>query len=388
MPTSRARVRRRRPAFALIAVLLLTALALVCAFGALRATASFERENENLVALGCARSAALAGAKIALADLQTYTGTDACATAKIVPSASASEWLGAWHGERIRQEFSSGAVPLVSARGVFAGTRSCFLRDAARMSAPAEVPWEKLGENVRFAYFILDESLRASAARREREAHLRRFGGDPETLARLRRQVPRNTHFAHFLDGETLPAALFPEKLAAAPDEKILLAALGDAVPRERRAAARETFTLDAQGVPADWPRRALKFDFFDEKNAAQDKKRTDRNGRNIGKLTDHVEQKTVFCGNVHLIEIRFFQRRVHAVEFALFELFVRKRTDQPHRVDIFLHGEVELRIVLADVERDAARRLCILKKRDEKEGRDNGGDQQHPCTVERQNHA
>lgn len=269
MPTSRARVRRRRPAFALIAVLLLTALALVCAFGALKATASFERENENLVALGCARSAALAGAKIALADLQTYTGTDACATAKIVPSASASEWLGAWHGKRIRQEFSSGAVPLVSARGVFAGTRSCFLRDAARMSAPAEVPWEKLGENVRFAYFILDESLRASAARREREAHLRRFGGDPETLARLRRQVPRNTHFAHFLDGETLPAALFPEKLAAAPDEKILLAALGDAVPRERRAAARETFTLDAQGVPADWPRRALKFDFFDEKNAA-----------------------------------------------------------------------------------------------------------------------
>ena len=201
MPTSRARVRRRRPAFALIAVLLLTALALVCAFGALKATASFERENENLVALGCARSAALAGAKIALADLQTYTGTDACATAKIVPSASASEWLGAWHGKRIRQEFSSGAVPLVSARGVFAGTRSCFLRDAARMSAPAEVPWEKLGENVRFAYFILDESLRASAARREREAHLRRFGGDPETLARLRRQVPRNTHFAHFLDG-------------------------------------------------------------------------------------------------------------------------------------------------------------------------------------------
>ena len=123
MPTSRARVRRRRPAFALIAVLLLTALALVCAFGALRATASFERENENLVALGCARSAALAGAKIALADLQTYTGTDACATAKIVPSAAASEWLGAWHGERIRQEFSSGAVPLVSARGVFAALR-------------------------------------------------------------------------------------------------------------------------------------------------------------------------------------------------------------------------------------------------------------------------
>lgn len=266
MPTSRARARRRRPAFALIAVLLLTALALVCAFGALKATASFERKNENLVALGSARSAALAGTKIALADLQTYTGTDACATAKIAPSAAASEWLGAWRGG---QEFSSGAVPLVSARGVFAGTRSCFLRDAARMSAPAEVPWEKLGENVRFAYFILDESLRASAARREREAHLRRFGGDPKTLARLRRQVPRNTHFAHFLDGETLPAALFPEKLAAAPDEKILLAALGDAVPRERRAAARETFTLDAQGVPADWPRRALKFDFFDEKNAA-----------------------------------------------------------------------------------------------------------------------
>ena len=268
MPT---RSRRHRPAFSLIPALLVAALCAASAFALVAVSAKFSRETELKIAAQCARHAALAGTRIALADLQTYTGTDDCATAQIEPGAPfGSAIVGAWHGERVRREFPEFAA-LVSGRGNFAGARLCRLRDAARMNEAAEAPWEALGENVRFAYFIADESQRASLAKRERDAHLAHFADDPAALMRLRQQTPRRARVENLLKDANPDSAGFRKKIALAPDEKIFLAEFAETLSAPDARAAREAFTLDARAVPADWTRRRLKIDLADEKSLASD---------------------------------------------------------------------------------------------------------------------
>lgn len=266
MPT---RSRRRRPAFSLIPTLFVAALCAACAFALTAVAAKFSRETELKLAAQRARHAALAGTRVALADLQTYTGADDCATAQIDPGAPfGTAVVGAWHGERVRREFPEAAA-LVSGRGNFAGTRLCRLRDAARMSEAAEAPWEILGENVRFAYFIADESQRASLAKRERNAHLAHFADDPLGLMLLRQQTPRRSRVEHLVEDAAPDSADFRKKLSRAPDERILVAEFAETLSPRAEKAAREAFTLEALAVPADWTRRRLKIDLADEKSLA-----------------------------------------------------------------------------------------------------------------------
>lgn len=266
MPQSRPPPPRRAPAFLIIPALLLVAFSAVCVAAISLHLSSSSRETENRLARASAKSAVLAGTMLALADLQTYAGTDDCATAKIRPPPHAADhgkdWLGAWHGERIRKEFPDECVALVSNRGFFTGTERCRLLGA-------DVPWETLGENARVAFFIRDESLRASIGKRERDAHLERFKDDAETRMRLRQQIPRKTRLGVFFENADTDASDFRGKIAAAPDEKIFLAEFAEILPKNRREAAENALVLEARGVPADWTRRRLKLDLSDEADAA-----------------------------------------------------------------------------------------------------------------------
>lgn len=261
---------RRLPAFAVIPALLAVALAAACALALAAQSVRFARANETFAARSRAKSAALAGTLIALANLQTYAGTDDCATAKFFSEdddAPEAGWTGAWHGERVRKEFPDSAAALVSNRGIFAGTRHCRMRDAARAGSETEVPWETLGEGARFAFFVRDESLRASVAKRERDAHLERFKDDVSALQRLRQQISRKTELGHFFEDEDFDSAAMREKIACAPDERIFLAPLLENLPKNLRESAFDALALEARGVPADWTRRQLKIDLSDEAN-------------------------------------------------------------------------------------------------------------------------
>jgi len=207
------RSRSTRAAFSLIPAMLVVALCAACAFGLVAVSAKFSVETEMRITAQSARHAALAGTRIALADLQTYTGADNCATAQIDPGAPCgSAAVGVWHGDRVRREFPEHAA-LVSGRGIFAGTRLCALRDPERMNAAAEVPWETLGENVRFAYFVIDESQRASLAKRERDAHLEHFADSPDALMRLRQQTSRRTQIETLFKNVAPDSADFRKKI-------------------------------------------------------------------------------------------------------------------------------------------------------------------------------
>ncbi len=260
----------RRAAFSVFAVLLLLGLAAACAFSLSAQSLRHAKKNETRAAIHAARSAALAGTRIALGELQALTGTDACATAPIFSADSGTApLLGAWnrsHSEKGLPE----CTPLVSNRGIFSKTRSCRITDKSKMSVPAKIPWETLGENARFAYFIIDESQRASIAKRERDSHLHAFRDDAALLQRLRQQISRRSRLEAFFENDNPDAPEFREKIAAAPCERIFLAALRENLPKKRRSAAKDALTFDARGVPADWQRRQLKTDLSDPKNFSE----------------------------------------------------------------------------------------------------------------------
>ena len=64
---------------------------------------------------------------------------------------------------------------------------------------------------------------------------------------------------------------------------------------------------------------------------------------------TCRIVLKPVAGRDVHLPEISVAQRGVHTVEFRLFKALVGKGTDQPHGIDIFLYGQIHVRIARAD---------------------------------------
>ena len=293
------RSRSTRAAFSLIPAMLVVALCAACAFGLVAVSAKFSVETEMRITAQSARHAALAGTRIALADLQTYTGADNCATAQIDPGAPCgSAAVGVWHGDRVRREFPEHAA-LVSGRGIFAGTRLCALRDPERMNAAAEVPWETLGENVRFAYFVIDESQRASLAKRERDAHLEHFADSPDALMRLRQQTSRRTQIETLFKNVAPDSADFRKKIACAPDEKIFLAEISETESDAAASAAKEAFTLDARAVPADWQRRRLKIDFADENFAAADAEFSARISPEAAKIFARKESEFPHAGTL-----------------------------------------------------------------------------------------
>ncbi len=261
----------RRAAFSVFAVLLLLGLAATCAFSLAAQNLRHSRDAETRAALRAARSAALAGTRIALGELQTLTGTDDCATAAISSGEDdgSAPIFGAWNRSRFENGLPE-CTPLVSNGGIFNTGKSASVRDSARMSVPAKVPWETLGGNARFAYYIIDESQRASVAKRERDSHLDIFRGDEALLQRLRQQSSRRLRLETFFEDENPDTPAFRKKISAAPCERILLSPLRENLPKERHAATTDSLTFNACGVPADWSRRCLKTDLSEEKNFSQ----------------------------------------------------------------------------------------------------------------------
>lgn len=263
---SRTKDSRWRPAFSIVPVLLVSALAFACVIAATSFVKVHERKNAAITAKHSARSAVLAGTLVALGNLQTYAGTDRCTTAEI-DKKRARGWLGCWHNPRAEKEFPD-FVPLVSNFGQFASTNHCFLRDPDDPSAVVEVPWEQLGENARIAFFIRDESLRASVKKREDAEHLSRFEDDTETLTRIRQQIPRRVDLSTFFENENFDAQSLQEKIARAPDLEILLNSFDEfSENTPRTAEILAALTTSALGVPADPVRGQLKTDLSD-KNA------------------------------------------------------------------------------------------------------------------------
>lgn len=256
-----------RAAFSIFAVLLLVGFAVACAFSLSAYGLRYSHKNEIRTALHEVRSAALAGVRVALGDLQALTGSDACATAYIHSGdESETPLLGAWNRSR-RERGLPECTPLVSNRGIFAGQKTCSLRDPAKMSAPGVVPWEHFGENVRFAYLIIDESQRASIAKRERDFHLGLFKSDAGFQQRLRQQNPRRTRLETFFKNINPDSPALREKIDRAPCERILFGILAEHTAKERQVAIRDALTFDARSVPADGVRRCLKIDLSDYKN-------------------------------------------------------------------------------------------------------------------------
>ncbi|MBQ8444921.1 MAG: hypothetical protein IJX22_00855, partial [Opitutales bacterium] len=104
----------RRAAFSVFAVLLLLGLAAACAFSLSAQSLRHAKKNEARSAIRSARSAALAGARIALGELQSLTGADACATAPIFSvDSGVAPFLGAWVRSRREKGLQEG-TPLVS----------------------------------------------------------------------------------------------------------------------------------------------------------------------------------------------------------------------------------------------------------------------------------
>lgn len=251
----------RRAAFALVSALILVALLSACVFSLFTQNARYTHENEQKTALHAARAAALSGARIALGELQALTGTDDCATAPI--HSSSDEFFpiaGVWKRSRLSIGLPE-CVPLISNQGVFSGNETCKIHAFGKMSRPAEVPWEYLNENTRFGYFIIDESQRASIAKRERDAHLKNFENAPQALQNLRQQIPRRIRLEDFFPENKPDSSDFRKKINAASDEKILLAQLLKSHPKTDRATATDALTFESLGVPADWQRRRLKTD-------------------------------------------------------------------------------------------------------------------------------
>lgn len=263
----------RQRAFSVIPVLLLVTLSSACAFSLFAHSLTQRRTNDELSGYYQARSAAVAGMRIALGQLQTYTGPDACATACLGISDSEKNnpsWVGVWHSARGRAESGNVAVPMVSNRGIFANSDEiCTFRMRSNGSV-VHVPWEKLCENARIAYFIKDESQRASVSKRERDNYLESAENDAETLQHLRQQIPRRTNFESFFDTIAPDSPTFRKKLSAAPDENIFLAEYFENLPPQERKRAQAAFTHSTLGIPADWERNCLKIKLSDSSAYAQ----------------------------------------------------------------------------------------------------------------------
>ena len=254
----------RRAAFALVPVLILVAFAAACVFSLSERSLRQTGENETRATLHSARSAALAGTRIALGDLQANTGTDDVATAPIPAAENDFPAVGAWKKTRSRRGLPE-KIRLTSGQGVFSETQACRIQATGKMPVPAEVPWEYLSENARFAYFIIDESQRASIAKRERDSYLEKFKNDAASLQIMRQQIPRRTRLEHFFSEKNPDSAGFRSQINFAPCEKILLARLFKTYPESNRKTGTESLTFHSQGVPADWQRRRLKTDLTDE---------------------------------------------------------------------------------------------------------------------------
>ena len=115
---------------------------------------------------------------------------------------------------------------------------------------------------------------------------------------------------------------------------------------------------------------------------------RSDHDRRYICDLPYDIECRAVFGGDVCLRAISIAQRGVHFVKFILFKTFVGKRADQPHRIYIFLHIQVHVRIPVADIRGDAARRFRVFHERHEQKRCDDGRQDKHIRTRHRKRDA
>jgi len=102
-----------------------------------------------------------------------------------------------------------------------------------------------------------------------------------------------------------------------------------------------------------------------------------ERDRRNVGDLADNIEEHIVFGGSIYLRDIGVFDAVVARVELALLHVLVGKGAHQADAADIFLHGQVEFAVPLADIFGNAARRSHIANERHHKKRRDDCGNDQ-----------
>lgn len=220
---------------------------------------------DALIAKAEADAAAISGAFAALGELQTYAGADDAVTAEFSHKKIGDAALGVWNSSRVESEALDRAV-LVSNRGDFSDAETWTFRDPDRHDRTISVPWEDFGGNARIAWFIRDESLRASAKKFESDDFLARFEDDADALMRVRQQLPRETALDDMLSVESSEKN-FRKKRAAVQTLNVFLESVLEDFSTSQAREVRSALTAHALGVPADWPRKQLKIDLSDKEN-------------------------------------------------------------------------------------------------------------------------
>lgn len=243
--------------FALFAVVLM--LMLMAAVSA--ALFTFSEREKTLTDAALKRAAAnravTNAARIALAELQQRAGTDSASTAPD-PGSPENPWSTARGGAASEENPSparkpSAPVPLVSRASTQNGGAASFPNPKSP-GKRASVPWRYIGDDLRIAYFIVDESEKfplrddrpeAAETAADARAEQRRgqvFGAPAAALKAFPRNAPalRNARYD--------PAFFFAENSGKGTD--------------------RETTALRTLGVIADWPRNALKKDLSETADA------------------------------------------------------------------------------------------------------------------------
>lgn len=251
---------RREKGFTLLVVIVLLFFISVITLGTLTHSKQEERLSEFARKRQFAINAAFSASRIALARLQSIAGTDAVITSK-APNEAA--YTVAWNVKNTPSHFpekipENTPVPLISGNNRSKSADSAKIQTDCGNTVAA--PWEYIGDNLRFAYAIFDESLKFPLIPPLSEDKKNRtFNGEREQQKRqlinqnknLEKNSSRKSESRN--ENSLAHAQYDPSYFFSKQSNQYITA---------------ETTSLDTFGVIADWPRNKLKEDLSDEENS------------------------------------------------------------------------------------------------------------------------
>lgn len=207
-------------------------------------------------------------AEIALARLQEIAGTDAVVTSAHPHSANGFPHL-AWNvanppphfPEKISPETP---VPLSSVTGQTADAEHAEFPRKSNDGKALSAPWEYVGEQLRFAYLIIDESQKFPLVPPKRPTPQSKTGKEDEATRQARNQLLNFNYIGKNDNRRDDSDEKHSEVIRSAQyDPAWFFTKHG----RQKKISPADT-TLHTFGVIADWPRKRLKKDLSDENNS------------------------------------------------------------------------------------------------------------------------
>lgn len=248
---------RRERGFTLLVVIVLLFFCTIMMLGVLTLSKQEERLSEFAKKRHLTVNVAFSASRIALARLQSIAGTDAVITSK---APNDNIYSVAWNVKNTPAHFpekisKNVPVPLIS------GNNKSKSTDIAKIQADCgnmvSAPWEYVGDNLRFAYAIFDESLKlplipplaeskkARALNDEREQLKRQLINQNKNLEKKPFRKSKSQNASNLAYAQYDPSYFFSKQ--------------------SNRHVTAETASLDTFGIIADWPRNKLKEDLSRE---------------------------------------------------------------------------------------------------------------------------